>query len=86
MGFNSLSVYIMWNYHEVSKGIFDYKTDNKNLPLFLDLAKKYGFFVLIRPGPYVCAEWDFGGLPARLLQDTADRDADIRQNTPGFMG
>jgi beta-galactosidase len=86
MGFNALSVYIMWNYHEVFEGEFDYKTDNKNLPHFLSLAKKYGFYVLIRPGPYVCAEWDFGGLPARLLQDTADRDADIRQNTPGFMG
>ena len=57
----------MWNYHEVSKGKFDYANENKNLPLFLQLAKKYGFYVLIRPGPYVCAEWDFGGLPARLL-------------------
>jgi beta-galactosidase len=67
MGFNALSVYIMWNYHEVSKGKFDYSTENKNLALFLQLAKKYGFYVLIRPGPYVCAEWDFGGFPARLL-------------------
>lgn len=67
MGFNALSVYIMWNYHEVAKGKFDYTTENKNLALFLQLAQKYGFYVLIRPGPYVCAEWDFGGLPARLL-------------------
>lgn len=67
MGFNALSVYIMWNYHETERGKFDYETGNKNLPLFLQLAKKYGFYVLIRPGPYVCAEWDFGGFPARLL-------------------
>lgn len=67
MGFNALSVYIMWNYHEISKGKFDYATYNKNLTLFLQLAKKYKFYVLIRPGPYVCAEWDFGGFPARLL-------------------
>lgn len=57
----------MWNFHETSRGIFDYQTENKNLPHFLDLAKKHGFYVLIRPGPYVCAEWDFGGLPSRLL-------------------
>lgn len=57
----------MWNYHEVSKGVFDYETENKNLPLFLELAQKHNMFVLFRPGPYVCAEWDFGGLPARLL-------------------
>jgi beta-galactosidase len=60
MGFNALSVYVMWNYHEVSFGKFDYNTD----------AKKYGFYVLIRPGPYVCAEWDFGGMPTRFLLST----------------
>ena len=67
LGLNALSIYIMWNYHEISKGNFDYSTENKNLSLFLDLAEKYDLKVLIRPGPYVCAEWDFGGLPARLL-------------------
>jgi aryl-phospho-beta-D-glucosidase BglC (GH1 family) len=67
MGFNTLSVYIMWNYHETEKGKFDYQTGNKNLSLFLELAKKYDLYVLIRPGPYVCAEWDLGGFPARLL-------------------
>ena len=67
LGLNSLSVYIMWNYHEVEKGKFDYETGNKNLSLFLDLAEKYDMKVLFRPGPYVCAEWDFGGMPARLL-------------------
>ena len=66
MGFNALSIYIMWNYHETERGKFDY-TGNKNLGLFLELAKKYNMYVLIRPGPYVCAEWDFGGFPARLL-------------------
>jgi beta-galactosidase len=38
MGLNALSIYIMWNYHEISKGKFDFSTENKNLPLFLDLA------------------------------------------------
>lgn len=67
LGLNALSVYVMWNYHEVEKGKFDYTTENKDLNKFLDLAEKYGMKVLFRPGPYVCAEWDFGGLPARLL-------------------
>jgi beta-galactosidase len=69
LGLNTLSVYIMWNYHEIEKGKFDFETENKNLGLFLNLAEKYGMKVLIRPGPYVCAEWDFGGLPSRLLAD-----------------
>lgn len=54
MGLNTLSVYIMWNYHEVAKGVFDYETGNKNLTKFLGLAKKHNMYVLIRPGPYIC--------------------------------
>jgi beta-galactosidase len=52
------------------------------LDLFLSLAEKYGMRVLIRPGPYVCAEWDFGGLPARLL---ADPELEIRSNNLKFL-
>jgi beta-galactosidase len=55
MGLNALSVYIMWNHHEIDKGKFDYTTENKNLDLFLNLAEKYNMSVLLRPGPYVCA-------------------------------
>jgi beta-galactosidase len=55
MGFNAISFYIVWNYHEVRKGVFDYQNENKNLTLFLQLAKKYELYVLIRPGPFVCA-------------------------------
>lgn len=67
LGLNALSVYVMWNYHEIEKGKFDYSTDNRNISHFLDLAEKYNMKVLFRPGPYVCAEWDLGGFPARLL-------------------
>jgi beta-galactosidase len=67
LGLNALSIYVIWNYHEVSRGEFDLSTGNKNLWHFLELAEKYKMMVLFRPGPYVCAEWDFGGLPARLL-------------------
>ena len=82
MGFNALSVYIMWNYHEVKKGVYDYQTENKNLKKFLDLSQKLGFYVMIRPGPYVCAEWDFGGLPARLLNVP---NMKIRANNAAFL-
>lgn len=41
MGFNAITFYIVWNYHEVEKGVFDYQNENKNLTLFLELAKKY---------------------------------------------
>lgn len=69
IGFNTLSVYIMWNYHELSPGKFDFFTGNRNLGLFMQLAKEEGMYVLLRPGPYVCAEWDFGGHPFWLLSD-----------------
>jgi beta-galactosidase len=83
LGMNALSVYVMWNYHEVQPGVFDFQTENKNLPAFLDLAAKYKMVVFIRPGPYVCAEWDFGGMPAWLLQNTTA--ITVRTNTLEFM-
>jgi beta-galactosidase len=55
MGLNCLSVYVMWNHHEIKPGVFDFKSDNKDLPRFLDLAVKHNMLVLFRPGPYVCA-------------------------------
>lgn len=69
LGLNTLSVYIMWNYHEVQPGVFDFTGYGKNLSKFLDIANQEGMYVLIRPGPYVCAEWDFGGHPYWLLKD-----------------
>lgn len=67
MGFNAISVYVMWNFHEIEKGHFDYSSKSKNLTKFLELASNHNLKVILRPGPYVCGEWDFGGLPARLL-------------------
>lgn len=83
MGMNALSVYVMWNYHETSPGVFDFQTDNRNLSAFLDIAGRNKMAVFIRPGPYVCAEWDLGGMPAWLLESSAD--ANLRTNTPAFM-
>lgn len=67
LGLNAVSVYLFWNFHELSPGVFDFITGERDLVGFLELATKYKLNVLLRPGPYVCAEWDFGGLPARLL-------------------
>lgn len=67
LGLNTLSVYIMWNFHEREDGSFDFQTGRRNLTLFLELATKHHMMVLIRPGPYVCAEWDMGGFPPRLM-------------------
>ena len=67
MGCNTIAAYIFWNYHEAEKGKFDFSTGNKNLPLFFKTVHDEGMWLLLRPGPYVCAEWDFGGLPPYLL-------------------
>lgn len=82
MGLNTLSVYVMWNYHEIEKGKFDFQNENKNIGLFLNLAEKHEMNVLIRPGPYVCAEWDFGGLPVRLYNVP---NIKIRSNNVQFL-
>lgn len=67
MGCNTVACYIMWNYHESEPGVFDFKTGNKDLERFIKTVQDEGMFLLFRPGPYVCGEWDFGGLPAYLL-------------------
>ncbi|HVX52586.1 MAG TPA: glycoside hydrolase family 35 protein [Chitinophagaceae bacterium] len=68
MGCNTIAVYIFWNYQEVTPGVFDFTTGNHNIAEFIRICKEEGMWVLLRPGPYVCAEWDFGGLPSYLLK------------------
>ncbi len=68
MGCNTIAVYIFWNYHETQKGIFDFKTENRDIAEFIRICQEEKMWVLLRPGPYVCAEWDFGGLPPYLLK------------------
>ncbi len=68
MGCNTIAVYIFWNYHELKEGLFDFTTENRNIAEFIKICKQEGMWVLLRPGPYVCAEWDFGGLPTYLLK------------------
>lgn len=68
MGCNTIAAYVFWNYHEPVKGQFDFSSENRDIAEFIRLAQQEGMWVLLRPGPYVCAEWEFGGLPPYLLQ------------------
>jgi len=69
MGCNTIAAYLFWNYHEPSEGAFDFATGNHDVARFVRTAQEEGMWVLLRPGPYVCAEWDFGGIPPYLLRD-----------------
>lgn len=66
-GLNAIQVYVPWNFHESVQGIYNF-TGDRDLVHFLDLANQTGLLVILRPGPYICAEWEMGGLPAWLLQ------------------
>ena len=68
MGCNTIAAYIFWNYHEQKEGKFDFTTENRNIAEFIKICQQEDMWVLLRPGPYVCAEWDFGGLPPYLLK------------------
>ncbi|WP_368621234.1 beta-galactosidase [Paraburkholderia sp. BR13444] len=76
MGMNCVALYIMWNYHETHRGVFDFHSGNRDIEAFIRLCRSEQMWVLLRPGPYVCAEWDLGGLPAWLL-----REPDIQLRT-----
>lgn len=68
MGCNTISAYIFWNYHEIAEGVYDFNTWNRDLASFIKIVKEEGMWLILRPGPYVCAEWDFGGIPVYLLK------------------
>ncbi|MGD0341059.1 MAG: beta-galactosidase family protein [Bacteroidales bacterium] len=68
MGCNTISAYIFWNYHEQEEGIFDFTSDNHNISEFIKIVQDEGMWLILRPGPYVCAEWDLGGIPPYLLR------------------
>ena len=80
-GFNTISTYAFWNVHEPKPGVWNFSGDN-NIAGFIRTANEVGLNVILRPGPYVCAEWDFGGLPAWLLREPGMK---IRCNDPAFM-
>lgn len=66
-GFNTVETYVAWNMHEPKEGEFCFEGQS-DVVRFIEAAQKVGLFVIVRPGPYICAEWDFGGFPAWLLK------------------
>ena len=72
MGCNCVETYIPWNFHEPKEGQFEFENE-KDVARFVHLAADLGLLVILRPTPYICAEWEFGGLPAWLLKDDAMR-------------
>lgn len=68
MGCNTVETYIPWNFHEPNKGEFLWDGMH-DICRFIELAQDLGLYIIIRPSPYICSEWEFGGLPAWLLKD-----------------
>ena len=81
LGMNAVCIYIFWNIHEQQEGLFDF-TGNNDVAEFCRIAQKNGLYVIVRPGPYVCAEWEMGGLPWWLLKK---KDIKLRERDPYFM-
>lgn len=81
MGLNTITTYVFWNLHEPEPGRFDF-SDNLDLAAFVRTAQDVGLNVVLRPGPYVCAELDFGGFPAWLLRTPGLR---VRSMDPRFL-
>lgn len=73
LGCNTVETYVPWNMHEPKKGEFDFVGERwhgmLDLKRFVETAQKIGLWVILRPSPYICAEWDFGGFPAWLLSE-----------------
>ncbi len=78
---NTVCIYVFWNIHEQKEGQFDF-TGNNDVAEFCRIAQKNGMYVIVRPGPYVCAEWEMGGLPWWLLKK---KDIKLRERDPYFM-
>ncbi|XP_036955766.1 beta-galactosidase-like [Acanthopagrus latus] len=80
-GLNAIQMYIPWSYHEESPGRYSFGGD-RDLEHFLQVAHDVGLLVILRPGPYICAEWDMGGLPAWLLNK---KDIVLRSSDPDYI-
>lgn len=81
MGLNAITTYIFWNLHEKQPGKFDF-TGNLDVVRFAKIAQEEGLLLIVRPGPYICTEWDFGGIPSWLLRE---KDMQVRTKDPRFL-
>lgn len=80
-GLNTLTLYVPWNLHEPYPGKYNFK-GILDLKRFINMAHRAGLYVIFRPGPYICSEWDYGGLPPWLLRDP---DMKVRTNYHGYQ-
>lgn len=79
-GYNAIDVYFPWNFHETAPGCWDF-TGQRDVSAFLALAAKHQLYVIARPGPYICSEWDGGAIPAWLWA----QEVPVRQDHPEFL-
>ena len=82
MGLNAIATYVFWNYHEPQPGAWDFNTENRNIAEFIKTAQEEGLWVILRPGPYACAEWEFGGYPWFLPKEDS---LVVRANNKAFL-
>ncbi|HEY8363033.1 MAG TPA: beta-galactosidase, partial [Tissierellaceae bacterium] len=80
-GYNCIDVYFPWNYHEIKKDTWLF-SGQRDVDRFLTMAEEEGLYVVARPGPYICSEWDGGGLPAYLF---AEKNIKIRDNDQRYL-
>ncbi|MBL4678157.1 MAG: beta-galactosidase [Mucilaginibacter sp.] len=81
MGLNTIGTYVFWNAHEPVQGQYEF-TGNNDVAEFVRICKEEGMWVVMRPSPYACAEWEFGGYPWWLLKD---RNMKVRSKEPAFI-
>ncbi len=81
MGLNAISVYVFWNVHEPRPGQWNF-SGQYDVAEFVRMAQQAGLYVILRPGPYVCAEWSLGGYPAWLLKNGKMR---VRTTDPAYL-
>lgn len=80
-GLNAIQTYVPWNFHETAPGKYDFAGD-RDLETFIKLANDIGLLVILRAGPFICAEWDMGGLPAWLLRKDS---VVLRSSDPDYL-
>lgn len=87
-GLNTVETYVPWNLHEPTSGCYDFGNGGTDFEYFLNLkkylqtAQEEDLFVIVRPGPYICSEWDFGGMPSWLLREN---DLKLRTSDENFL-
>ncbi|HFI0114496.1 TPA: beta-galactosidase family protein [Streptococcus suis] len=80
LGFNTVETYVPWNLHEPKKGEFSFE-GILDIERFLGIAQELGLYAIVRPSPYICAEWEWGGLPAWLMTE----ELQVRSSDPVYL-